>query len=33
MRQFAEDRFGRTEWFAPSPALQAHIDAVRGGRR
>jgi hypothetical protein len=28
--QFAEERFGRTEWFEHSEALQAHIDDVRG---
>ncbi|WP_345802388.1 GIY-YIG nuclease family protein [Microbacterium sp. AZCO] len=29
--QFAADRFGTSEWFARSPALDAHIEAVRGG--
>lgn len=29
--QFAAERFGTTEWFAVSPALTAHVDAVRGG--
>lgn len=29
--QFAEERFGGSEWFAASPALSAHIEAVRGG--
>ncbi|QIG41329.1 GIY-YIG nuclease family protein [Microbacterium sp. 4R-513] len=28
--QFAEERFGRTEWFAHSDLLRAHIDTVRG---
>lgn len=29
--QFAEDRFGSTEWFAFSPSLHTHIDVVRAG--
>lgn len=29
--QFADERFGTTEWFAVSPVLGAHVAAVRGG--
>ena len=29
--QFSVERFGSTEWFAHSEALQEHIDVVRGG--
>lgn len=29
--QFAEDRYGSSEWFARSPALTRHIATVRGG--
>lgn len=28
--QFAQDRLGRSEWFAASPVLLAHIDSVAG---
>ncbi|TDN93126.1 GIY-YIG nuclease family protein [Microbacterium sp. BK668] len=29
--QFADERFGSTEWFALSDPLRRHIDTVRGG--
>ncbi len=30
-REFAEERFGRTEWFEHSERLQCHIESLRGG--
>lgn len=29
--QFADERYGGTEWFRLSPALQAHVDALAAG--
>lgn len=29
--QFAGERYGRTEWFAASDDLRAHVDALAGG--
>lgn len=29
--QFADDRFGRTEWFRAGAALRAHVDALAEG--
>ena len=29
--QFAEDRFGSTEWFRLSPAILDHVAVLRGG--
>ena len=31
-REFADDRLGTSEWFALSPRLRAHVDALAGGR-
>ena len=30
--EFADDRLGTSEWFALTPRLRAHIDALAGGR-
>lgn len=30
--EFAEDRLGTSEWFALSPRIRAHVDALAAGR-